>query len=127
MPRDTPPPPSRAPRASERPSSRPVAAEFVAQVRRLWIQHDPMRFVVEGVEQPELYEHEAYVASLCADDILSEGDAARIVSTILRREFGSHGATWADPGLVQRIQALAGDLFRAIEQRAGRGSAPPTR
>lgn len=120
---------ARAQRPSERPSTRPVAADFVSQVQRLWVHHDPMRFVGDEGAAFDLYDHQAYVTALCADEILSEGDAEKIVTTMLRHEFGSHGATWNDADFVQRVQSLARDVFHATQQRAKRPAtvAPPAR
>lgn len=108
---------ARAQRPLERASTRPVAADFVSHVRGLWVHHDPMRFVGEEGAAYDLYDHQAYVTALCADEILSEGDAEKIVTTMLRHEFGSHGAVWNDPAFVHRVQSLARDLFVASQER----------
>ena len=120
---------TRAQRPLERASTRPVAADFVSQVRRLWVHHDPMRFVGDEGAAYDLYDHQAYVTALCADEILSEGDAEKIVTTMLRHEFGSQGAVWNHPDVALRVQNLARDLDVATQQRARRPAsvAPPAR
>ncbi len=120
---------AQAQRPVERASTRPVAADFVAQMRRLWVHHDPMRFVGDEGAAYDLYDHQAYVTALCADEILSEGDAEKIVTTMLRHEFGSQGPVWIHPDFVPRVQSLARDLFVATQQRARRpvSVVPPAR
>lgn len=109
--------PAKPPRPSSPPSSRPVAREFVALMRGLWVQHDPMRFLDAGGETFDSYEHQAYVTALCADEIRTPSDAAKVILAILRHEFGYHSPTWADAEFTRRMGALSVDLFEALRQR----------
>jgi hypothetical protein len=116
--------PPRLQRTSDRPLSRPVEPDFVARVRDLWVRHDPMRLANE-VGAFDLYDHESYVTSLCADEILSVADAEQIVTKILRNEYGIFSATHADHDFMARLQGLAADLYAAANQRVKRPSTAP--
>lgn len=118
--------PPRTQRGSDRPVSRPVEPEFVAVVRGLWVRHDPMRLVVDGEAPYDLYDHQSYVAALCADEILSVADAEQIVTNILRNEFGVVASASTDAGFSARVQALAAELFATAQRRVKRpASVPP--
>ena len=116
---------ARPPAPSVRPSSRPVSADFVAAMRRLWVSHDPLRFVGPGAETFDAYDHQAYVTALCADEIRSVADAEKVLSTILRHEFGIRSAIWSDPTFAPRLQRLAQDVFCAVERATPRVSTRP--
>jgi hypothetical protein len=115
----------RSMRPSARPSSRPVGQEFVTAMRRLWITHDPLRFVGEGSETFDVYDHQAYVTALCADEIGSAADAEKVLATILRHEFGIRSPIWSDPEFAPRMQRLAGDVAAAIASRPVRSATQP--
>jgi hypothetical protein len=117
--------PPRGPRPSERPSSRPVEPAFVARVRDLWVHHDPMRLAARGDPAFDLYDHQAYVSALCADEILSAPDAEQIITKIVRNEFGTLAASLGEPEFIARVQGLAVDLFAAVQERAQRPSNAP--
>lgn len=110
------------PRPSSPPSSRPVAREFVALMRGLWVQHDPMRFLDAGGETFDSYDHQAYVTALCIDEIHTPSDASKVVLAILRHEFGYQSPMWADPEFTRRMNALSVGLFEAIAQIPERAS-----
>ncbi len=97
-----------------RPSSRPVAAELVSSVRRLWVSHDPLRFVDGSGDSLDAYDHQAYVTALCMDEMRSVADAEKVLSTILRHEFGIRSQLFADPEFPGRLQRLARDVFDAV-------------
>ena len=112
-------------RPSARPSSRPVGQDFVTAMRRLWITHDPLRFVGEGSESFDVYDHQAYVTALCADEIRSAADAEKVLATILRHEFGIRSPIWSDPEFAPRLQRLAGDVAAAVAGRPARSITQP--
>ena len=76
---------------SLRPTARPRRGrwgqQFVSAMRRLWVTHDPLRFVGDGAETLDVHDHQAYVTALCADEIGSAADAEKVIATILRHEF----------------------------------------
>lgn len=116
---------ARPPGPSVRPSSRPVSADFVTVMRRLWVSHDPLRFVGPGAETFDAYDHQAYVTALCADEIHSVADAEKVLSTILRHEFGIRSTLWADPSFAPRLQRLAQDVFAVVASATPRVSTRP--
>jgi hypothetical protein len=117
--------PPRSLRPAPRPSSRPVGQDFVTAVRRLWITHDPLRFVGEGSESLDVYDHQAYVTALCADEIGSAADAEKVLATILRHEFGIRSPIWSDPEFGPRLQRLAEDVAALVARRPARAITQP--
>ena len=98
-------------------ASRPISASLIASVRALWVEHDPMQFLDGGAgESEETYEHQAYVMGLCLNEIHSESDAGKVVTTILRAEFGFGGSRWADAEYCARSQALAASVFALVRE-----------
>lgn len=119
-----------AARRSEAPArslSQPVPFDFSTAVQRLWVQHDPMLLVGDDGPSHDLYEHQAYITSLCAAEVLSVDDAEKIVTTILRREYTNITALWSDAAFLRRVQGLAVDLFAACQARPRRVSTAPWR
>jgi hypothetical protein len=93
-----------------------VSAEFLAEVRALWIARDPFRLHTEGAEPLafDTYDHQAYVTALCADEIHDVSDAERVLLTITRNEFGMRASILTDAAFVANIQALARDLLHVV-------------
>lgn len=112
-------------RPTARPSSRPVGHEFVSAMRRLWVTHDPLRFVGDGAETLDVYDHQAYVTALCADEIGSAADAEKVIATILRHEFGIRSPIWSDPEFAPRLQRLAEDVAAVVARRPARAITQP--
>jgi hypothetical protein len=64
----------------------------------------------------DAYEHQAYVMALCLHEIGSESDAEKVVTTILRAEFGFQGPRWSESEFVTRSRALAADVYRFVRE-----------
>ncbi|MFO0603821.1 MAG: hypothetical protein U0324_11640 [Polyangiales bacterium] len=99
--------------------------EFVSAMRRLWVTHDPLRFVGDGAETLDVYDHQAYVTALCADEIGSAADAEKVIATILRHEFGIRSPIWSDPEFAPRLQRLAEDVAAVVARRPARAITQP--